>query len=193
MSRRFLATLILSSSLAGTACGGSTSASSPPETGYEVIEIATITPGQQIPLPSGDVVLTVDGAISNVNRADRLEFDLDTLESLGTVSYEVDDPQAEGRVVEFTGVLLETVLAVADPASGVETLVANALNDYSVDIPIADASESPVLIATRADGEMMPVDRYGPIRIVYPYGSHDLDPVEHDPRWIWQLSSIRVR
>lgn len=193
MSRRFLTTVILSSSLVGAACGGSSSATPPPELGYAVLESARISPGDAVPAPSGDVVLSLDGAISNVNNGERLDFDLETLESLGTVTYSVDDPQAEGRVVEFSGVLLETVLAVAQPAGGAQTLVAAALNDYSIEIPLADASESPVLIATRADGRTMPVDRFGPIRIVYPYDSHDLDPVEHDPRWVWQLASIRVR
>ncbi len=194
-TRQLLAGTAVSVGLLLAACGGDSDRAGDvaETTGYVEVAAPTVLPDEEIPAPEQDVVLTIDGAITNTNDGDRLELDLETLEALGTVSYSVDDPQAEGRVVEFTGVLLETVLEAAGVVDGADTLVTTALNDYAIDIPISDAEESPVLIATQADGESMPVDRFGPIRIVYPYGSHDLDPVEHDPRWIWQLRSIHVR
>lgn len=174
------------------ACGDDASAPAAADPGFEPVTEAEITPGDTIPSPTGEVVLTIGGDISITNVDDRLELDMETLEAMGTVSYPVDDVQAEGRIVEFTGVLLEDVLAVAGMSADATMLLTTALNDYAVEIPVSDASESPVLIATLVDGERMPVDRFGPVRIVYPYGSHDLDAVEKDPRWIWQLASIEV-
>lgn len=191
--RTLLASLaVLAFSLSATACGGTDEAAAA-DPGFEVVSAATLTPGEPVPAPTGDVILSIGGAISTTNVDGRLDLDMATLESMGTVTYSVDDEQAEGRIVTFEGVLLSNVLAVAGVSGDATTLVTTALNDYSIDIPLSDASESPVMIATRVDGERMSVDRFGPTRVVYPYSSHDLDHVVYDPRWIWQLATIVVR
>jgi len=193
--RTLLASLaVLGFAVSATACDSSVGATpQDDDPGFEVVSAATLTPGEPVPVPAGEVILSMSGAISTANVDGRLDLDMATLESMGTVAYSVDDEQAEGRVVRFEGVLLSDVLAVAGVSTAATTLVTTALNDYSIDIPLSDASESPVMIATRVDGERMPVDRFGPTRVVYPYSSHDLDHVVYDPRWIWQLASIVVR
>ena len=48
---------------------------------------------------------------------------------------------------------------------------------------------SQMLLATKADGKHMPVDRSGPIRIVFPDGSS----LGRNPDlWIWSVSSMKV-
>jgi hypothetical protein len=184
--------LLLAIGVSAAACG-STGGDGRAAGGFEVVREASIQLGDPIPPPDGVVVLTIRGAVSNTNVDDHVELDMETLEALGTVTYEVLDDQAEGGEVRFEGVLLERLLEVVGADDSATTLVTAALNDYSVDIPVDDATESPVLVATRAHGDRMPVEQFGPLRVVYPYGSHDLDRVEHDPRWIWQLASIEVR
>ena len=68
-----------------------------------------------------------------------------------------------------------------------------ALDDYQVDIPIAEFNKWPILLATRANGEYLTVDNYGPTKIIYPYGSHSIDQTSHNDLWIWSLQSIEVR
>jgi len=160
---------------------------------YTEVAAPTLEPGDAVPAPVEDVVLTLSGDIATTNVGDTLQLDLPTLERLGLVEYSVDDQQAEGRVAMFQGTLMSTLLQVAGAGQGATTLRSRALNDYEVDIPIADVERYPVLLATAVDGERMPVDRYGPIRVIYPYESFDIDPVVHDPLWIWQLASIDVR
>lgn len=181
--------------LVAVACGSDTEGvnADAAGSGFEVVTEAVLTPGDEIPAPSDDVVLTITGAIAVTNVEDSLQLDMSTLESIGLVSYEVDDDQAEGRRVAFTGVLLRDLLAVAGADPDAVALEMTALNDYAVSVPAADAEASPVMIATQSDGERMPVANYGPVRVVYPYDSHDLDSTLHDPRWIWQLSTIDVR
>lgn len=140
-----------------------------------------------LPPPTGPVVLTIANA-PRPNVGTALRLDMGLLESLGTWSLTVDDRQATGRTVEFTGPLLRDVLDAAGIARG--TLNTVAINDYRVDIPVADAFELPVLLATRADGKRMSVADYGPTRIVYPTEDYDLDPTVYEPRWIWQLASM---
>ena len=176
-----------------TACGSDGTAASSEAAPYTEVAAPTLEPGDAVPAPVEDVVLTISGDISTTNVGDTLQLDLPTLERLGLVEYSVDDQQAEGRVAMFRGPLMSTLLKVAGAGDGATTLRSRALNDYEVDIPISDVERYPVLLATSVDGERMPVDSYGPIRVIYPYESFDIDPVVHDPLWIWQLASIDVR
>lgn len=192
-ARRLLPVLALSLAAAILAgCGGSqpsASADAKPRAWVRVTE-AEIRPGDEVPAPSGRVVLRITGGtVHNAGR--RLDLDLATLDRLGTVEYTVFDRQAEGRNVTFSGPLLRTVLAVAG-AEG-RTLHTVALNDYAVDIPARDATTFPVLLATRADGKRMSVQHYGPTRVIYPTKGFQLDKTVYDPRWIWQLTAIDVR
>ena len=177
--------------LAGCSAG-STGAPSATESAasYAVVSAATLAPGDVIPSPTGPVILTVTGTVSGATQA--VPFDLATLESLGLVEYSVNDDVAEGRTAMFRGVLLDRLLAVVGMGDGT-TLHMVALNDYAVDIPATDAGAFPVLLATSVDGARMPIDKYGPIRVIYPTDDDALDPTVYDPRRIWQLKSIEVQ
>lgn len=191
-ARRLLGAAVLA--LAVAACGGDNGGNDAAgDTGYETVTTAAIRPGDDVPAPTGDVVLTITGDITTTNVDDTLQFDLATLEQLGLVTYSVDDLQAEARRVTFTGVLVRTLLDVAGAAADATELHASALNDYTITIPRSDIDDYPVLLATMADGARMPVERYGPTRIVYPYDDFDLDSTVYDPRWIWQLATIDVQ
>lgn len=85
------------------------------------------------------------------------------------------DRQAEGRQATFTGPLLSDVVATLGPEAET-TIHANALNDYSVEIPATDVSRYPVRLATRIEGGPMSVAHYGPVRVIYPTTGFDLDP-----------------
>lgn len=187
-ARRLIAPVIILA-IAASGCGGGGSAT-PKE--IPTVAPASLSSGATVPAPTGPVVLTISGDISNPNVGDTLQLDMPTLERLGLVEYSVDDQQAEGRVVTFRGPTLRSILDVAGVGPKATTLSARALNDYSVDIPISDANAYPVMVATTVDGARMPVEKYGPIRVVYPYGLYDIDHNAHDPLWIWQLASIDV-
>ena len=105
--------IIIVVGLALSACSPQPAAQETAEPAYTVISQATIAPGDDVPAPAGDVILTISGAIGQTNVDDTLQFDMAMLESLGLVEYRVDDQQAEGRVVTFQGVLLTTLLDVA--------------------------------------------------------------------------------
>lgn len=167
-----------------------------PAADHTVVTTGTLRPGQAIPAPTGTVVLTLRGAITRHNGPDgTLRFDMRTLERIGLAEWTGSDAVATGRTrVRFRGVLLRRLLQVAGARPGARTLRAAALNDYKVTIPIADATRLPVLLATTADGRRMSVARYGPTRVVYPFGKvPGLQPTVYDPRSIWQVASIEVR
>ncbi|MBL8146705.1 MAG: molybdopterin-dependent oxidoreductase [Anaerolineae bacterium] len=182
--------LLLTAGLAGCANG---SLAVTGQILYRTISDPAIAPGDVIPRPQGDVVLTISGRLGPAAGGDGvLELDMATLEALGLVEMQVDDQIAEGRTVVFQGVLLLRLLEAAQVEAGARVLTMTALNDYAVEIPVADAASYPVLIATRADGERMSVEHYGPLRIIYPFGLLPLSRATFEPRSIWQLYLIRA-
>src|SRR5258706_13258149 len=99
---------------------------------YKTVSEGMLKPGSAIPAPSGPVVLTIDGKISQTNAGQKLQFDMATLESIGVVQYKVDDPFAK-KTILYSGVLMSRLLKVAGAAPDATTLTLKALEDYSTD------------------------------------------------------------
>jgi hypothetical protein len=141
--------------------------------------------------PREAVVLTITGAVRERNQAGAAVFDLPMLEALPQHQFSTRTPW-DRDTVTFSGPRLREVLAAAGAQGSV--LHARALNDYEIEIPMADAQRYDVIIATRKNGARMPVREYGPLFIVYPF---DSDPALRDKRYyersVWQLRSIEVR
>jgi hypothetical protein len=186
-----LAAVALVAALAVAACGGEEEA--PPSAATDVsvprvIDDGTLTAGQKIGPPTGEVVLTVSGAIGERNKGRTLELDLASLEKMRRVRLEAAEPFLKRRVM-FEGVLLSDLLAVAEVPPSATKVSLTALDDYKVDFKLEDVRSSQMLLATKADGKHMPVDRSGPIRIVFP----DASSLGRNPDlWIWSVSSMRV-
>ena len=140
--------------------------------------------------PDGEVILTIRGLIANTNDGDSLIFDRSMLEALPATSFTTETNWTEGERT-FTGVQLSDLIPVAD-VSGTR-LLATALNDYTVEIPVSDAKPGGPIIAYAIDGEPMSVRGKGPLWIVYPYDSSAEYRTETIyARSIWQLDRIEV-
>ncbi len=145
---------------------------------------------EELPAPEAQVILTVSGNIAVTNAGDVAEFDRAMLEALPQVTLTTTTAWTEGQTT-FQGPLVRDVLQLVE-ASG-ELVTATALNDYAVEIPSVDFEEYDVLLALLMDGERMSVRDKGPIWIVYPQDDHaELQTVEYNARWIWQLRSLNV-
>jgi hypothetical protein len=171
------------------ACGSTPTNSDPV---YKKVGDATLKSGDAIPAPTDEVVLTVSGAIGTTNAGDTIEMDLPTIESVGLVDYTVNDP-FENRTVTYRGVLMSDLLKLWRVSSSATTLHMVALNDYSVDVPLADIQKYPIILALQADGQYMPVATRGPAMLVYPYDHFEFDKAIYNDYWIWQIKSIEVR
>jgi len=92
----------------------------------------------------------------------------------------------------FEGFLMRDLLAQLG-AEG-EEVVAQALNDYRVTIPLSDFDDYDVIGALSMDGETLSPRDKGPIWIVYPRDDHRaLQDIRYDTRWVWQLQSLHVQ
>jgi hypothetical protein len=176
----------------GVIIGACAPATPAPETVFSVVTEGELSAGEAVPEPEGGVILTMTGKIGTTNADGSLQFDLATLESLGLVDYTVDDP-FENREVTYRGILLGELLDVAAVEEDAVTLHTVAINDYAVDIPIAEVRRTPVFLALQANGEYMPISEKGPAMVVFPYNDFEFDRSIFDDYWIWQLAVIDVQ
>ncbi len=150
----------------------------------------TTPPVETLAPPTGEVLLTVTGAIGLTNADGQALFDIGLLQGLGTVTITTKTIWTDGPQ-EFEGVPVAT-LVNALKADG-HTLRATALNDYAVDIPATDAVPGGPILAFRVNGvDLSPRDK-GPIWLVYPYDASTAYQTEVIySRSIWQLHHLEV-
>lgn len=163
-----------------------------PEVVYTTVTQGELDAGEEIPAPQGETILIVSGNIGTTNANDTIEMDLATIESVGVVDYTVDDP-FENRAITYRGVLMSDLLDVWQVSEDATSLHVVALNDYAVDVPIADLRQYPVVFALQADGEYMPIAEKGPAMLVYPYNDFEFDRNIYNDYWAWQIASVEVR
>lgn len=179
---------ILVTAVAIVACGSSSSSAS-----YETVTPASITAGDVIPAPTGEVILTIFGDIGATNSGDMLELDMRTLELLGLVKYTVNDPWLNATNT-YTGILISDLSKVLGSSSAATSLHITALDDYQVDISLEDAEKWPILLATQNNGSYMDVENSGPTRVIFPYDTYsEIDQIAYKDYWIWNIKTVEIR
>lgn len=148
--------------------------------------IAPVASAQTESAQGSAVVLSLSGAINESPTV----FDLETLMTLDATIVETTTIWTEGKQ-EFQGVALNVLLDSLGVTQG--TLLATAINDYTVEIPVSDAVEGGPIIAYKLNGSTMSVRDKGPLWVIYPY---DSSPAYRSEviysRSIWQLDRIDV-
>lgn len=145
---------------------------------------------QEIPPPQGPVILRITGDIAVTNVDDALEFDRETFAALDDTLIETSTIWTEGRH-SFQGVSLHTLTELLGVTEG--TLLASAINDYTVEIPVSDAVPGGPIIAYRLNGDEMSVRDKGPLWVIYPYDSSpEYRTAVINARSIWQLDRLKV-
>jgi hypothetical protein len=143
-----------------------------------------------LPEPEGRVILEVRGSVGVTNRDGTVAFDRDMLESLGMTTLATTTPWTDGVIV-FEGVLMADLLDAVH-ATG-DSVVARALNDYEIRIPLSDFRTWPVLLALKVDGEYLRIRDKGPMWIVYPRDDYsELDTDDTMDKSIWQLRHLTI-
>lgn len=156
-------------------------------------------PAWALEAPTGAVVLTISGAgvTASNGEAGKARFDMAMLTALPQQSFTTRTPWYR-QPRKFTGPLLRDVLAAAGvdltQAAQGRIIEARALNDYKVEIPLADASKHGVLMARMMDDKPMAVREKGPLFIIYPF---DAEPETrntlHYARSAWQLKALVLK
>lgn len=158
---------------------------------FAFLVLSGIAEAADLKKPSGEVILTVTGKIANTNAPGKAEFDRAMLEELGISEIKTSHSWGEG-VAAFEGVTAAKLLDVVG-ASGTQ-IKAAAINDYAIDLEIAELRKYPVLLALRQNGSDLRRRDRGPIWVVYPRDAHpELKDEKHNFKWIWQLKSLDIR
>ena len=148
------------------------------------------SPSQALDLPKNKVFLTINGNIQLKNAGDRADFDMDMLAALPQHSFITQTPWYKEKK-KFSGPLLRDLLDAVG-ARG-EIIKAVALNNFKIEIPVADTRKFPVMLARLMDDKPMPVRDKGPLFIVYPFDTDKaLQSTLYYSRAAWQLRYIEV-
>jgi hypothetical protein len=140
--------------------------------------------------PQGEVILTVTGNIHATNAGDTAQFDLDMLRDIDGTEIATTTIWTDG-VRRFKGVSLLELVNVLGVSTG--TLLASAIDDYTVSIPVSDAVKGGPIIAYLLDGNTMSIRGRGPLWVIYPYDQKAEYRSEVTyTRSIWQLDRIEV-
>ena len=132
------------------------------------------------PPADDDIVLTIVGPQTQ-------EYTYAELQKRATVEITIDEPFV--RLTQtFTAVPLAELFAEAGITADatVETI---ALNDYRYAAGVQSWIEGDALLAVLRDGELIPMDAGGPIRIVFDTSSPQFATID---AWNWSLRSIEV-
>jgi len=102
------------------------------------------------------------------------------------------DNEFVDSMTAFEGPLARDVLALL--GTNAQTVVLTAVNDYAVEVPMADFQTYDVVFAMSADGVAFSRRDKGPIWVVYPMSDHPelQDPV-FNARLIWQLVKVETK
>lgn len=150
----------------------------------------TFAVAQDLPAPSDVTILTVTGAISKTNVGATLQFDRVGIMALPAAIIETSTIWTEG-VHKFQGVSLKTLVDLLGVTEG--TILATAINDYTVEIPVADAINGGPIVAYLLDDAEMPVRKNGPLWVIYPYDSSpDYRTEVTYSRSVWQLDRLEI-
>ncbi|MBT5414865.1 MAG: molybdopterin-dependent oxidoreductase [Rhodospirillaceae bacterium] len=149
------------------------------------------TRANSLPPPNGEVLLKVSGRIENTSDGEHAYFDRAMLESIGLWNVNTSTPWSNAPN-RFEGVLARDLLRAVG-AKG-DRVTAKALNDYVIDIPIADFLKYPVILAIKKDDNYLKIRDKGPIQIVYPRDSYaELNSPRYSQKWVWHLSELIVK
>lgn len=145
---------------------------------------------QELATPSEPPILRIEGKIAATNAEGAALFDLAMLDALPQEEFTTSTIWTEGTL-RFSGPPLSEVLRAVG-ASG-PRIAAKAINDYTVDIPVAEIGPRFPILATRIDGQPFGVREKGPIWIVYPYDADSGFRTETAyGRSVWQLAVLTL-
>lgn len=144
-----------------------------------------------LPKPTGEVILTVEGMINACNEGLEVQFDRAMIDALPRAEVKTENPWDHGPNV-YEGVLLRDLMAYVK-ADG-KTAVVSALNDYRSEIPVADMQKYDVILAYKRDGADLPVRDKGPFFVVFPFTQvPELATEARYAQSVWQVNSITVK
>ena len=144
----------------------------------------------QLPTPTGPVLLTIDGNIANPNVDGAAELDLAMIDALEQRTTATETPWYEGTK-SFSGPLAAALFDAVGAEGSMVTVTA--LYGFSAEVPMSDFLDYPVIFASRLEGKTLAIRDKGPLFLIYPFDTEaDLYNEIYFGRSVWQITSITV-
>ncbi len=146
---------------------------------------------QELGVPEGRIILTISGRIENTNGKGVAEFDRAMLEAMPFTVIETMTPWTDA-IARFEGPLARDLMKRVGARGS--RILATALNDYTVEIPIADFESYPVILAMKMNGKILRTRNKGPLWVIYPWS--DQPGLRNETgygRSIWQIQELAVK
>lgn len=121
-----------------------------------------------------------------VNDDTPISADLASLDALPQQTVTTYEPFVKENVT-FTGVGFADLLDAVD-ATG-DSVTVHALDNYERRLDVAVLREPGVLLATREEGQEIPISKGGPVRLIFPDTS---DAGADESLWVWSVDRIIV-
>jgi hypothetical protein len=119
-----------------------------------------------------------------------LHLDVDTIDAVGLRQVSLYEPWVK-KTTSFQGVWLADLLKVAGVPPSAAVVHLTALDDYKVDLTMADVAAGGIFLATKTgDGRSIPISDGGPTRIVF---VGDVPSGRSADQWIWSLQTLDVQ
>ena len=122
--------------------------------------VPRLAAAQDLGVPEGRVILMISGRIDRANAKGVAEFDRAMLEAMPFTTIETMTPWTDG-VARFEGPLARDLMTLVGARGS--RLLATALNDYTVEIPMEDFENYPVILAMKMNGEVLRTRTKGPL------------------------------
>jgi hypothetical protein len=178
--RNLIRTIVVLATACGLALGAGACGGDPPKRAATPTTAASLLP---LPKPTGEAVLDIARG-----GAETVAVDFATLDGLADKTYSVVEP-FEKKMIDFSGVELWSVLAASGVPTTAKTVLLTALDDYKVELSVADLRAGGVILATRADSELIPLDHGGPMRVIF---LENVEAGRNPDQWIWSLAHVVV-
>jgi len=184
------ATLLAGCGDDATPSGSGVAPAASPSIASTPIAAPSLRPGQPVPTPATTPVLTLTGKIGVTNAGEALHLDVATIDAVGLRQVSLYEPWVK-KTTSFQGVWLADLLKVAGVPPSAAVVHLTALDDYKVDLTMADVAAGGIFLATKTgDGRPIPISDGGPTRIVF---VGDVPSGRSADQWIWSLQTLDVQ
>lgn len=143
-----------------------------------------------LPEPTGRVILTVSGNVTQGQTAGEAKYDLKMLQALPQTTYKMTTRWHDSEHT-FVGPLLKDVIDSAGARAKKFNLIA--LNDYLIDIEYDYIKQYQPILAWQDNGKKMRVRDKGPLWLILPQHLYpELNSEDNTGKMIWQLHRIET-
>jgi hypothetical protein len=142
--------------------------------------------------PTGKVVVTVTGSITETNSDKGLELDMAMLEGIGAKLYDGADPWLGKK--KYTGVVIADILKFAGASKDVAEVIVIAKDGKKVTLKAEDVDKYPIMLATQDAGKPIGAGLGGPVKLAFPYTTYpELQKMYPKEDWSWFVVTLEVK